>query len=35
MISNERRQQVVELCQKLIQQQSYSGHEEGVVIAIS
>ena len=35
MISNERQQQVVELCQKLIQQQSYSGHEDGVVNALS
>ena len=35
MLSNERQQQVVALCQKLIQQQSYSGHEDGVVKALS
>ena len=30
MLTKERENQVVELCQKLIQQQSYSGHEDGV-----
>ncbi|MDL2323879.1 YgeY family selenium metabolism-linked hydrolase [Ruminococcaceae bacterium OttesenSCG-928-A16] len=31
MLSKEREQQVIELCQKLIQQKSYSGEEQGVV----
>ncbi len=35
MLSKERQDQVVALCQKLIQQQSYSGHEEGVVKVLS
>ena len=29
MLSREREEQVVELCQKLIREQSYSGHESG------
>ena len=35
MLSKERQEQVVELCQKLIRQQSYSGHEDGVVAELS
>ena len=35
MLSKERQDQVVALCQKLIQQQSYSGHEDGVVKVLS
>ena len=35
MLSNERQAEVVALCQKLIQQQSYSGHEDGVVKALT
>lgn len=35
MLSTERQEQVVELCQKLIQQKSYSGQEEGKEIWIS
>ena len=30
MLTKERENQVIELCQKLIQQKSYSGHEDGV-----
>ena len=31
MLTSERSEQVVALCQGLIQKQSYSGHEDGVV----
>jgi Asp/Glu/hydantoin racemase len=31
MLTAEREQQVIGLCQALIQEQSYSGQEEGVV----
>ena len=31
MLTTSRRQQVIHLCQALIQAQSYSGHEDGVV----
>lgn len=30
MLNKERQEEVVELCQHLIQKQSYSGHEDGV-----
>jgi acetylornithine deacetylase/succinyl-diaminopimelate desuccinylase-like protein len=30
MLTNEREQQVIALCQALIQHKSYSGHEDGV-----
>ncbi len=35
MLSKDRQEQVVALCQKLIQQQSYSGHEDGVVAELA
>ena len=35
MLSKERQEHVVELCQKLIRRQSYSGHENGVVEELS
>ena len=34
-MDNARKDQVVNLCQKLIQQKSYSGHEDGVVKVLS
>ena len=34
MLSNERQQKVVALCQELIRQKGYSGHEDGVVRAL-
>ena len=35
IVDNARKDQVVSLCQKLIQQKSYSGHEDGVVKVLS
>lgn len=35
IVDNARKDQVVNLCQKLIQQKSYSGHEDGVVKVLS
>ena len=34
MLTNERQQKVIALCQELIRQKGYSGHEDGVVRAL-